>query len=98
MFLAGVAVGALASAIGYGFFVLAGLLLWRAWQMRNKLLPITGDPAAATKYALSTILLVVSATLFSYVFSIENCQSGSTDCQRLFFERVYTPPHLVRPK
>ena len=98
MLLAGVAIGALASAIGYGFFVLACLLLWRAWQIRNKLLPVIGEAAAATKYALPTMLLVVSATLFSYVFSVEHCPSGSTDCQRIFFERVYTPPHLVRPK
>ena len=98
MTIAGVAIGALASAVGYGFFVLTILLIAQLWFLRRKIKLTTGATwAVATKYTLPTFLLVVFATVGSYVFSLEACDSGGRSCKPVFFERLYTPPQLQPP-
>ena len=52
----------------------------------------------AWKYAFPALLLVIVATAGSFVFSIELCEGAKPlVCGRVFFDRVYTPPHLVPP-
>ena len=98
MTVAGVATGALASAMGYGFFVLTILLIVQLWFLRRKIKAAMGvSSAVATKYTLPTFLLVVFATVGSYVFSLEACDSSGRSCKPVFFERLYTPPQLQPP-
>ncbi len=97
MVVAGSAVGALASAFGYTIFILALILFAQLGVMRRKLLHvISNDERIASKYVAPSMALVVAATVGSYVFSIEVCE-GVSSCHRVFFERIYTPPHLVPP-
>ena len=94
----GIAIGALASAVGYGFFILTLLLIIQFWFLRHKLTTaMGGDRSAAAKYALPAFLLVISATVASYLFSIEACDRTGHECKRVFFDRIYTPPHLKPP-
>lgn len=98
MVVAGIAIGALASAVGYGFFILTVLLFLQLWFVRPKLLRVTGgNSLAATKYALPASILVICATVASYLLSIEACDELGHDCRRVFFDRLYTPPHLAPP-
>ncbi|OYT87620.1 MAG: hypothetical protein CFE46_10755 [Burkholderiales bacterium PBB6] len=95
MLFAGVAIGALASAVGYGFFILAVMLALYLWRMRGKLVVASGSSEVANRYILPAIILVVAATLASSVFSLESCEQIGKECKRVFFERIYTPPHLL---
>ncbi len=97
MVVAGSAVGALASAFGYTFLILALILFAQLFLMRRKFLHmINNDKRTVSKYVAPSMALVVAATVGSYVFSIEVCE-GVSSCHRVFFERIYTPPHLVPP-
>ena len=97
MIVAGGAVGALASAFGYTIFILALILLAQLVVMHRKLLrAISDEKVRASIFVTPSIALVVAATLASHVFSIEVCD-GVSSCHRVFFERIYTPPHLVTP-
>lgn len=95
MLLAGVAIGALASAVGYGFFILAVLLALYLWRMRSKLVIASGSSEVANKYILPATILVVAATIASFVFSLESCDQDGKECKRVFFGRIYTPSHLA---
>ena len=95
---AGIVIGALASAVGYGFFILTLLLIVQLWFVRRKLTTaMGGDRSVAAKYALPAFLLVISATVASYLFSIEACDRTGHECKRVFYDRFYTPPHLKPP-
>lgn len=97
MTLAGVAIGAISSAIGYTFFIISILLLWQAMKVRKTIqATLLCSNGVAMKYTLPTLSLIITATIGSYVFSIESCGSGAfpANCKRVFFERIYTPPHL----
>ena len=98
MAVAGIAIGALASAVGYGFFVVTILLIAQLWFVRRKMKAMAGvNSAVATKYALPAFLLIAFATAGSYFFSIEACDATGRSCKRVFFEQLYTPPHLQPP-
>jgi hypothetical protein len=91
----GIAIGALASAIGYSFFALTILLVVQLWVVHRKVkIAANIGSGVALKYALPTFLLIISATAASYLFSMEACDLSGASCKRLFFERLYTPPHL----
>ena len=97
MIAAGIAIGALASAFGYTFYILAiilfaQLMFWR-WKV---LLAFAGDRRMASKYIAPSAAFLVAATVGSYVFSLE-VYEGPSGGRRVFFERIYTPPHLVPP-
>ena len=98
MVVLGTAIGALASAVGYGFFILTILLIVQLWFMRRKMQATLGVKSwVATKYALPAFFLVAFATVASYIFSIETCDSTGHSCKRVFFEPLYAPPHLKSP-
>ena len=98
MMVAGTAIGALASAVGYGFFIVTILLVVHLWFVRRKMKAIVDVKSSiATKYALPAFLLIACATVASYLFSAEVCDSTGHGCKRVFFERLYTPPHLQPP-
>lgn len=96
---AGLVIGAGASAVGYGFGLLALLLVVRAVLIKKKLQRAMGlRSGVAWKYALPGLLLVITATAGSFVFSLEACEGARPSvCERVFFDRLYTPPHLVPP-
>ena len=96
---AGIAIGALASAFGYSFFILAVILFVQLAFMRRQLSRrISGDERMALKYMVPSVALVAVAVIGSYVFSVELCDPlAPSSCPRIFFERIYTPPHLVPP-
>lgn len=99
MTLTGTAIGALASAVGYSFFILTILLVIQLWFVRRKMMTTSGvSSEVATKYAVPTFLLIAFATVGSYFFSMETCDFAARSCKRVFFERLYTPPHLQVPK
>jgi hypothetical protein len=98
MTVAGITIGALASAVGYGFFVVTILLIVQLWFVRRKIKAMVGaNSAVATKYTLPVFLLIAFATAGSYLFSIEACDSTGRSCKRVFFKQLYTPPHLQPP-
>lgn len=98
MAVAGIAIGALASAVGYGFFVVTVLLIIQLWFVRRKMKAMAGvNSAVATKYALPAFLLIAFATVGSHIFSIEECDTKGRSCKRVFFEQLYTPAHLQPP-
>ena len=97
MICAGAVAGAAASAIGYVFFFLALLLFAKLMWLKRKLAETVGiDNRTAWRYTVPSVLLLVTATISSYVFSLEACEGVST-CHRVFFDRIYTPPHLIPP-
>ena len=93
----GIAIGALSSAFGYGFGALIIILLAQLFFLRRKRLRGDGGGrrTARQNFAASAAL-VVAATIGSFAFSLESC-NRELGCHRIFFERIYTPPHLVRP-
>jgi hypothetical protein len=98
MTVAGIAIGALASAVGYSFVVVTILLIAQLWFVRRKIKATLGaNSAVATKYALPAFLLIAFATVASYFFSIKACDVAGRSCKRVFFERLYTPPYLRPP-
>jgi galactitol-specific phosphotransferase system IIC component len=97
MICAGAVAGAAASAIGYVFFFLALLLFAKLMWLKRKLAKTVGiDNRTAWHYTVPSVLLLVTATISSYVFSLEVCE-GVSNCHRVFFDRIYTPPHLIPP-
>jgi hypothetical protein len=96
MLLAGVGIGAFSASIGYSFFILFFILLYQVSRNQAGLLKMTGDVWVARKYASPMMLLIVAAGVGSYVFQIETCDAVF-GCEPIFFERLYTPPHLMRP-
>jgi hypothetical protein len=98
MVVAGTAIGALASAVGYSFFILTILIILQLRFVRRKMQASLGVKSwVATKYLLPALLLIAFATVASYAFSIETCDATGHSCKRVFFERLYTPPHLIPP-
>ena len=99
MTVAGIAIGGLASAVGYTFFVLTILLIVQLWFVRRKIKSTMGvSSSVASKYALPTFLLIAFATVGSYLFSVEACDTSGRACKRMFFERLYTPPQFESPQ
>ena len=97
MIVAGVVVGALASAFGYSFFILAIILFAQLMYLRRRrLLLAESDQRIAKKFIAPSVAFLIAATIGSYVFSVEGCDRNHT-CHRMFFDRIYTPPHLVSP-
>ena len=97
MICAGLVAGAVASAIGYVFYLLSLLLFANLMWSKRKLAKTAGvDNRTAWRYTVPGVLLLVAATMSSYVFSLEVCEGDST-CHRVFFDRIYTPPHLIPP-
>ena len=98
MAVVGMAIGALASALGYGFFILTISLIVQLWFVRWTTQMALGVKSwAATKYVLPAFLFVTFATGASYIFSIEKCGSTGRACKRVFFERLCTPSYLKPP-
>ena len=95
MIVAGVAVGALASAFGYSFSILSIILFAQLMVVRRGFLRFfeTEGQQLATKYMAPMIGFVVAATIGSYAFSLESCDA-SHRCHRMIFERIYTPPPM----
>lgn len=99
MVVAGTAIGALASAVGYSFLILTILLIVQLWFVRRKMQAALGVKSwIAAKYTLPAFLLIFFATVASYAFSIETCDTTGQNCKRAFFDRLYTPPHLIPPR
>ena len=97
MICAGVVAGAAASAIGYTFFLLALFLFAHLMWGKRKVAETAGvDNRTAWRYTVPSVLLLVAATISSHVFSLEVCE-GISNCHRVFFDRIYTPPHLIPP-
>jgi hypothetical protein len=95
MAITGIAIGALASAIGYSFFILTILLIVQLWFVQRKVKSVANvGSTVALKYVVPAFVLIISATVASYLFSIEACDLSGASCKRLFFERLYTPPNL----
>ena len=82
---AGSLAGFSASLIGYQFFLLSILLAVQLIRHRQRSKEYWW-PAGMT--------FILIATIASYAFSIEVCDSGGQQCARVFFNWVYTPPHL----
>jgi hypothetical protein len=101
MAMAGTAIGALAAAVGYAFgptilgvFLLQLFVVHRQAWLRLRSIGLLPTARLVTKYSFLGFLLLTVAALGSYVFAFETCTPRLDSCHRLFFERIYTPPHL----
>jgi hypothetical protein len=101
MVVAGAAIGALAAAVGYAFgptilglFLLQLFVVHRQVWQRLRSIGFLSTARLVTKYALPGFLLLMVAALSSHVFALETCTPRLDSCHRVFFERIYTPPHL----
>lgn len=94
MVAAGLGIGALASAVGYTYGILPVLLLVQLWNVRKKLLIVGVPSGLAGKHLVPGLLMIACSAAGSFLFAIELCDQSGADCRRVFFERLYTPPHL----
>jgi hypothetical protein len=94
MFLAGLVIGAVSSAVGYAFFIITILLVFNMMHVKQKVAASTNNRGLALKYIIPTLVLIFSATICSYVFAIEKCtgEQSTMTCKRVFFDRIYIPP------
>lgn len=100
MVVAGAGIGALAAMVGYAFGLIALLFLGQAYVVARKVrhtldsLGLRPTAKRLSKYMLPAVLLGLAATVCSYLFQLEVCSPGMDRCSRVFFELMYTPPHL----